>query len=203
MKSSERLAKLNDFFFRENGFHGARFDYENRANSHLNEVLDDREGLPITLCILYREVGRGGGLDIAGVSRPGQFVVRVTPPKDEGPPVLIDVFEGGSVLDEPATASLPPAPNREIILRMLQNLKVFSVNREKPSEALVYANVIVALSPDDAQQRLSRAWLSAWNREWDVVRRDVDWLKGKDLGEPGSAFLDRIIQQLEREEARK
>src|SRR5262249_24761833 len=91
-----KLAALNKYLFEERGFHGSRGDYYNRANSYLNEVLDDREGRPITLSVVYLELGRRLGLKIEGVGLPGHFVVRHVPKKGE--PQLIDVYEGGKPL---------------------------------------------------------------------------------------------------------
>ena len=72
---SAKLAALRKYLFDENGFHGSRGDYYNRANSYLNEVLDDREGLPITLSMVYMELGRRLGLNLVGIGLPGHFVV--------------------------------------------------------------------------------------------------------------------------------
>src|SRR5690606_2448324 len=91
-----RLAAMNQYLFVDNGFHGSRTDYYNRANSYLNRVIDDREGLPITLSVLYIELGQRLGLKLHGVGLPGHFVVRHVPA--EGEPQLIDVFEGGQPL---------------------------------------------------------------------------------------------------------
>ena len=74
-----RIAGLDKFFFKESGFHGSRRDYGNRSNSYVNEVLDDREGLPITLSLIYMELGKRLGLRIEGVGLPGHFVVRYRP----------------------------------------------------------------------------------------------------------------------------
>ena len=71
--SSTRLRK---YLFEENGFHGSRGDYYNRSNSYLNEVLDDREGLPITLSVRVHGAGRRIGLNVVGVGLPGHFVVQ-------------------------------------------------------------------------------------------------------------------------------
>ncbi len=88
-----RLAALNKFFFEESGFHGNRRSYYQRANSHINEVLDDREGLPITLSVIYMELARRLGLTVEGVGLPGHFVVRYRPAAGEAR--LIDVYDGG------------------------------------------------------------------------------------------------------------
>ncbi|HVW01748.1 MAG TPA: trypsin-like peptidase domain-containing protein, partial [Planctomycetaceae bacterium] len=78
-----KLGAMNRFLFEENGFHGSRGDYYNKANSYLNEVLDDREGLPITLAVVYMELGRRLGLNIVGVALPGHFVVAHLPAKGD------------------------------------------------------------------------------------------------------------------------
>ncbi|MHB8522832.1 MAG: transglutaminase family protein, partial [Limisphaerales bacterium] len=71
-----KLAALNKYLFVDNGFHGSRGDFYERANSYINQVIDDREGIPITLSVLYLELARRIGLDMAGVSLPGHFMVR-------------------------------------------------------------------------------------------------------------------------------
>ena len=88
-----KLKALNTFFFEKRGFHGSRGDYYNRSNSYLNEVIDDREGLPITLCVLYMDLARRLGVTVDGVGLPGHFVMRHVPKKGEGK--FIDVYEGG------------------------------------------------------------------------------------------------------------
>lgn len=111
---------LHEYLFEENGYHGSRSEYYHRANSHLNRVIDDREGLPITLSILYMEIGRRLGLELEGVGLPGHFVVRqmlsekpvdADTDEDGKSPAstetqvlsqLIDVFEKGSLLSKSA-----------------------------------------------------------------------------------------------------
>src|SRR5262249_5658059 len=95
---SKKLAALNKFFYEERGFHGSRTEYYHRSNSYVNEVIDDREGLPITLSVLYMELGRRIGLKLEGVALPGHFVVRQVPAKGEAR--LIDVYEGGKTLSQ-------------------------------------------------------------------------------------------------------
>src|SRR5262249_6426488 len=94
-----KLAELNRFFFTDYGFHGSRTNYYHRSNSYLNEVLDDREGSPITLSVLYMDLGRRIGLNLRGVGLPGHFVVKHVPARG-GPAAeqLIDVFDGGKPL---------------------------------------------------------------------------------------------------------
>src|SRR5204862_4517779 len=91
-----KLAALNEYLFVGNGFHGSRTDYYHKANSFLSRVIDDREGLPITLSVLYIELAQRLGLKIEGVGLPAHFVVRHVPANGE--PQLIDVFEGAKPL---------------------------------------------------------------------------------------------------------
>src|SRR5205085_6156381 len=99
-----RLAALNKYFFTEHGFHGSRSDYYNKANSYLNEVLDDREGIPITLSILYMELARRLGVKVVGVGLPGHFVVKHVPAKGDNQ--LIDVYEGAQSMSKVEAAKL-------------------------------------------------------------------------------------------------
>lgn len=188
---ADRLARLNDFFFRENGFHGARFDYGNRANSRLPEVLDDREGIPIMLCTLYMEIGRGVGLDLVGLPRAGHFVVGLRTALD-APPRVIDVFEGGLTLDEPETAALPPASPLDMIFRMVNNLQSFALQQDDRAAALRYASVAVSLDPDDARLRLARAALALDQRETALAAHDLDRLDATPLSPQEQALLDRL-----------
>src|SRR5437764_15047640 len=92
-----KLAGLKNYLLSENGFHGSRTDFHNRANSYINEVLDDREGLPITLSVLFLELARRIELKtVAGVSLPGHFIVKYVPPN--GSEQLIDIFTHGWLL---------------------------------------------------------------------------------------------------------
>ena len=169
---SQKLAALDDYLFQDNGFHGSRTDYYHRANSYLSRVIDDREGLPITLAVLYVELGSRLGLKIEGVGLPAHFVVRHVPA--EGPPQLIDVFENATRLSrddaekkilamtgEPPLARHFEAVNeRQMLQRILLNL---ISNAQKPNsgpdrEALIrYESAMLALDPTLVRDRGLRA----------------------------------------------
>ena len=201
-----RLAALNKLFFEERGFHGSRGDYYHRSNSYLNEVIDDREGLPITLSILYLELAQRARLKMEGVGLPGHFVVRHLPAKgDSG---LIDVFDGGKVMTRSdamkkveAIAGVPlteehlkPVTKRQIILRMLTNL--LNVTREERDldGALRYLDAIVDVSPEPGRERFMRAVLNFQTGKKDLTRTDVDWLLEH---EPAGVNL-RDVRELQR-----
>jgi regulator of sirC expression with transglutaminase-like and TPR domain/S1-C subfamily serine protease len=183
-----KLEALNRYLFRERGFHGSRSDYYNRSNSYLSEVIDDREGIPITLSVLYIELGRRLGLKIEGVSLPGHFVVRHVPAK--GKPQLIDAYEGGQVLSREEAASkvkgitgralreehLTPVPRRKIVVRMLSNLLNVADQENDAAGMLRYVDAILAVEPDAAQERALRVQLRYQAGDRAGALQDIDWL---------------------------
>ena len=97
-----RVEALNGYLFGEEGFHGNNEDYYDPRNSFLNDVLDRRTGIPVTLSAVYMEVGRRCGLEVEGIGLPGHFIVgvRCSPRLDGGgePQQLVDPFHGGALL---------------------------------------------------------------------------------------------------------
>ncbi|MCA9123693.1 MAG: trypsin-like peptidase domain-containing protein [Planctomycetaceae bacterium] len=199
---SVKLAKLNDYFFVENGFHGSRSDeYYHRANSYMNRVIDDREGIPVTLSVLYMELGRRVGLDIRGVGLPGHFVVKHIP--SSGEPQLVDVFERGQFLSrEDAVvlvrlhadrdlreADLEATPKREILIRMIRNLGGLAEAKTDGEALLRYLEALVAIDPESGEYRQQRAGLRAFGNRYAAAIADLDWLLEH---APPGIDLDRI-----------
>jgi regulator of sirC expression with transglutaminase-like and TPR domain len=137
----QRLRWLNQYFFQELGFGGNVNDYYDRSNSLLPAVLRTRRGIPLTLALLYIEIATQLGLDARGISFPGHFLVKLRMPMGE---VVIDPFSGRSLdreeLEErlqpyrqqrglvgddemPLGLFLQPAQDREVLARLLRNLK--------------------------------------------------------------------------------
>ncbi len=207
--NAARLSGLLKYLFTESGFHGSRSDYYNRANSYMNEVLDDREGLPITLSVLFLELARRIGLEnVAGVSLPRHFVVKYIPQK--APEQLIDVFDGGRTMSRGEAnelvlsttgaplkdAQLQPASKRDIILRMLQNLLAIAQHRESTEDPLRYLDVIVALAPDAALERYSRALLRLRAGDVPGAKQDFKWLLDHEPPEIDMEKLSELYQSL-------
>ncbi|MBM4005206.1 MAG: tetratricopeptide repeat protein [Planctomycetes bacterium] len=185
----DRLAAIDRYLFQENGFHGSRFDYYQRANSHLHRLLDDREGLPLTLSILYQELGRRLGIRIEGIPAPGHFVVHYVDADDPLQSRYIDVFEGGKVvqreqlLEKAADAvgrgeaenALHPATRRQMLRRMLGNLTA-NAQRENDSEAMLrYYDTLVVLDPDAPQIRFDRARLRFQTGRHEQAIQELEW----------------------------
>jgi serine protease Do len=188
---SDKLAALERYLFRERGFHGSRGDYYNRSNSYLSEVLDDREGLPITLSVLYIELARRLGVRVEGVGLPGHFVVRHVP--KAGKPQLIDVYEGGARMSLAQArekvrgitgralekADLEAVPARLILVRMLHNLINVAREERDTTGMIRYLDAIVAIQPQAAQERALRVGLRYQTGDLAGALADVDWLLEK------------------------
>jgi regulator of sirC expression with transglutaminase-like and TPR domain len=207
--ASEKVKALTSFLFEENGFHGSRFDYYNLANCHLNSVMDEREGIPVTLAVVFLDLGWRSGLhELTGLPLPGHFLVKFAP-KDRDPE-LIDVFDGGRRMtfadaDELArgyegapvqSALMPPATRREMILRILSNLRQFTERDHGQKVALPYADLQVALAVNDRDEALSR--LDRARAEWQVgdrkaARNDLQWILDR---RPPGVDLDTVGEAL-------
>jgi serine protease Do len=198
-----KLAALNKFLFTERGFHGSRGDYYNRSNSYLNEVLDDREGIPITLSVIYLELARRLGMNVAGVSLPGHFVVQHRPAK--GDPQLIDVYEGGKPLSREEAAKkaeaitgrplrdedLAPVGEKAILVRMLHNLLRVARDENDLPGTCRYLDAVLTVNPEAGEERGLRAGLRFQAGDKEGALKDVDWLLEH---QPEGIDLDRLRQ---------
>jgi regulator of sirC expression with transglutaminase-like and TPR domain len=166
------ITRLNTYLFDEQGFHGNRGDYYDPRNSFLNEVLDRKTGIPITLSVLYIEMGRQVGLPIAGVGMPGHFIVAYTAHPE---PFWIDPFHAGQTLSRadcmarvqdlygPALAwqdaFLQPVSDHDILRRMLYNLKAIYLQREDFLRTLGVVERLLLLTPGAATEVRDRGLL--------------------------------------------
>jgi regulator of sirC expression with transglutaminase-like and TPR domain len=164
-----RVGRLNLVLFRELGFRGNDVDYYDPRNSFLNEVLDRRVGIPITLSVVYLEVARRCGLAAEGVNFPGHFLCKV--PLDEGE-LIVDPFHRGRLLGKDdlqkllgstsrdarlSARHLRPASGRDILARMLHNLRALYLERHDVPRALSAVERLLVLAPSDARTLRERA----------------------------------------------
>jgi len=187
--AAARLARLDQYLFEELGVRGSRFDeYYTRSNSYLNEVIDDREGLPITLSVLYIELARRLELNITGVGLPGHFVVRYQPDDPALLAELIDPFEKGRRLSAQdvealiAASGFPSLPQfheskspRQIAERMTLNLLSLAENTRRDADVLSCLETLVLLAPDNSEYRAKRLELRARTGRLLLALEDADW----------------------------
>jgi regulator of sirC expression with transglutaminase-like and TPR domain len=187
--TEQAVKRLNRYLFEEHGYHGSRHDYYDRSNSYINEVLDDREGLPITLSVLFLELAdRLRVANVRGIPLPGHFMVGYR--ESEGADLtLVDVFDRGRLLSPTQAAAeltvdgyLPdnayePATKRAIIRRMINNLLSIALDEENPaSGSLPYLDLALAIDPDSAAERITRARLRERVGDKSGAQTDVLWL---------------------------
>ncbi|MEY4736041.1 MAG: hypothetical protein RL302_360 [Pseudomonadota bacterium] len=162
----QKLRVLNQFFFRDLGFGGNINDYYDPDNSHINALLRTRRGIPISLAVLWMELAQALGLSVRGVGFPGHFMVKVNLPMGQA---VIDPMTGQSLSREELSERLDPfrrrngledefevplglylqtAPSRDIIARMLRNLKEIYRTQEDWDRMLAVQERLVVLLPE-------------------------------------------------------
>lgn len=155
------IAALNYVLFQKSAFRGNRDDYFDAKNSFLNEVIDRRIGIPITLSVLYMEVGRRIGLPLLGVGFPGHFLVKYLDDREE---IVIDPFNGGDIrtpdslqellaglYGKPVALSpqlLDPVTKKQILRRMLNNLKFIYLRQRDLVKALAALDRMMIAEPN-------------------------------------------------------
>ncbi|MGH8609349.1 MAG: SirB1 family protein [Gammaproteobacteria bacterium] len=169
------IFKLNRFLFEEQGFAANIDEYYDPRNSFLNEVLERKTGIPISLSMIYIEIGQRIGLPLTGVLFPGHFLVKLS---IEGGDIVLDPFAGGRSLSEQdllshlsnlmdfhpsdpidLTRLLAPARKRDVLSRMLRNLKAIYVKSEEYLKALNVIQHMLVVNPNDLQELRDRGYI--------------------------------------------
>ena len=206
---ADRLAMLDQVLFSELGFHGSRGDYYNRSNSYVNEVLDDREGIPITLAVVYMELAKRLGVELHGIGFPGHFLVRFD--ATDGDSEWIDVFERGKRLTRENLAGrllkqtgeslndshLETSTSSEILSRMLNNLLTIAIQEKDAQSMLRYLDAMLAIRPDSARSHFLRMLTARQLNASEIAKRDARWLLIQQPSGIDMAMVNRLLQALE------
>ncbi len=211
----ERVQLLSHFLFAEKGFEGNRDQYSDPRNSFLNEVLDRRLGIPITLSVVYLEVGRRLGINLYGVSFPTHFLVKAV---DERGEMIIDPFCGGTILGldeirarlaelynqpvEVHPAMIKAVGARHILARMLRNLKeIYSTASDWP-RALSALDRILLLDPRSADAVAERGALYERLECFQAALDDFQSFLSQASEHPGADAAREAVMRLTRQVAR-
>ena len=192
--AEERIVGLNEFLYDDLGYWGNTEAYYDPRNSYLNDVIERRTGIPITLSVLYMELGRRIGLPLEGVSFPGHFLVRV---RVHGGMLVLDPFAGGApqseaelrerlqrVIPAEATENVPvaelpleqflePASKRQTLSRLLRNLKSIYREADNPERVLQVLNRMLVLTPGAANELRERGYLYQRLECWRPALEDL------------------------------
>ena len=184
---------LNAYLFNEEGFSGNEHHYDDPRNSFLNEVLDRRTGIPITLATVYMEVARRAGVAIEGLNFPGHFLLRYQNKTAAGElksDLIIDAFNGGAILSDNDCRNLlrkhggdannfdrlalVGATKTEILFRMLFNLKCIYVNMRSFPQGRLIADLLLALKPSAMTELRDRGLLSYHLNDFSAALHDLE-----------------------------
>jgi regulator of sirC expression with transglutaminase-like and TPR domain len=207
------LKTINHYLFETLGFQGNEQDYYDPRNSFLNEVLDRRTGIPITLSLVYLEIAHRIGFPMTGVNFPGHFLIR---PEQEGMELWVDPFNQGEILFPEdcknrletiyqQRVELRPeffeaiAP-RQFLVRMLNNLKHIYLNQGDLLRCLAACERILLVDPDTVMEKRDRGVLYYQLGRWVEARQDLEDYLGQIPQAPDRPLihqlLDRITQNL-------
>jgi regulator of sirC expression with transglutaminase-like and TPR domain len=189
----DAIRALNEYLYDEQGFIGNRDRYDDPRNSFLNEVLERRTGIPITLAIVYLEVARRAGLRVSGINFPGHFLLRASgdgPSPDGADFFIIDPFHGGALLseadcrellrehvgDEAAfdRSLLEPTTRHHIVVRMLVNLKRLYVRMRSFPQARFISDLLLTVDPSAISELRDRGLLAYHLQDFAAALRDLE-----------------------------
>lgn len=200
---SFRLA-AQQYLFDELRISGNEDDYYNAHNSCLNYVLESRKGIPITLCVLYMELGRRLGIEVEGIGVPGHFLVRL---EEEEDTYYLDIFNGGKIRDdiegEVDSRFLVAAPKRMILIRMLNNMRLIYLQRQAWAKAAEVLDLLLEADPADADALRQRAATFAATNRFQAAAQDLDRYLQLRPFDPEKEELQGQISRLRRMHAHK
>jgi len=213
----QKLRLLNHFFYRELGFAGNLNNFYDPGNSYLHCVLSSRRGIPISLALLYMELGNQVGLEIKGISFPGHFLMKLSVQSGE---IVLDPVSGTSLSREdleerlepylaqdrernvPLSAYLQEAEPREILVRMLRNLKALYFERADWDLALGVQQRLMILLPEDLAERRDRGMAYANLECPQAALRDIEDYLGRRPHAQDAPMLRQLLLKL-RDAARR
>src|SRR5687767_6421627 len=194
VRGQDAIQVLNEYLYDDQRFTGNRERYDDPRNSFLNEVIDRRTGIPITLAVVYLEVARRAGVHVSGVNFPGHFLLRAPDERARlhysGDFLIVDPFHGGALLseidcremlrqhvgDEAAFDRdlLQPATRNEIVVRMLVNLKRLYVRMRSFPQARFVADLLLTVDPSAVSELRDRGLLAYHLQDFGAALRDLE-----------------------------
>ena len=205
------IESLNQVLFVDGGLQGNSEDYYDPKNSYLNEVLERKIGIPITLSVIYMEVARRIGFNLRGVGLPGHFIVKCAGGEGE---ILIDPFGGGRVLSEAncqdlldklfagsvrlQPAHLQPMDKKSIVTRMLFNLKGIYYHQEDYLKGLAIVERILMLNPGTPSEIRDRGVLYMQTSLFAKALADLEYYAANFPGADDASYIDSHVKLLRR-----
>ena len=207
----ERIGKINTVLFETLGFRGATEDYYDPRNSFFNDVLDRRVGIPITLSAVYMEVSRRLNFPIVGVGMPGHFIVKYSNRQEE---FFLDPFNRGEILTRDDCRNrlferygnsiefnerlLSRVTNRQILWRMLNNLKEIYLKAHAFDKGLAIVDMMLMVDPEEIPQFRDRGLLRLQLRQFGGAVRDLEYYLRHSAGADDREEIENHLKDLRR-----
>ena len=203
------LNTLAEYLFDEVGFKGNQQDYYNPDNSYLNQVLSRRVGIPITLSLIFSEVGKRVGIPLMGIGMPGHFLLRhqdetglFLDPFHRG--ILLSIEECANRLSEVAGGTvawdpnfLTPVGNRDFVARILRNLKGIYLNRADYGRMFRTMDLLVTLMPMEIKERRDRGLLHFELEHWKEAKEDLRYYLDSGSAASDTAAVRRMLDRID------
>ena len=210
-KPIDVIEKINTVLFETFGFRGNTENYYDPRNSFFNDVLDRHVGIPITLSVVYLEVSRRLNFPIFGVGMPGHFVVKYADRTEE---FFLDPFNRGELLTRDDCWNriqsmygnsialderfLEPVTNRQILSRMLNNLKVIYLKAQAFDKGLAVIDMMLVTDPYDVEQLRDRGLLRLQLRQFDGAARDLENYLRQCRNSPDREEVENHLKEIRR-----
>jgi regulator of sirC expression with transglutaminase-like and TPR domain len=208
-RTAALLGAVREVLFEDEGFRGNEKDYYDARNSYLNQVLQRRLGIPITLSLLFMEVGRRVGLNLAGVAFPGHFLAKLV--LGHGPEIFVDAYNGGELLTGDECAArfkhlsqgrefdarfLQAVTPRQLLARMLHNLKRIYVEQGDDVRAYWIIDRLLLLHPEAMDEVRDRGLVEARLGLKPAAARDLAAYLAHDPAAPDAADVRSLLESL-------
>ena len=206
------IQSLNRYLYDDLGYTGNTSDYYDPRNSFLNEVIDRRTGIPITISLIYLEIARRIDFPMVGINMPGHFLIR---PEFEDTGIFVDAFNRGEILfDSDCEERLAqiygrpvqlqpdftePVSHRQLLARMLTNLKFIYLNRKDLPKALTVVERILLLFPDAPMELRDRGLLYYQMGYKSKASQDLEIYLAMLPNAEDASVIRQLLEQLRRE----
>ncbi|MDX2029535.1 MAG: transglutaminase-like domain-containing protein [Blastocatellia bacterium] len=210
-----RILALAEWLSSEMAFRGNAGNYYDVRNSFLHKVIDRRVGIPITLSVVHIEIARRLGLELRGVGMPGHFIVKC---RDEAQEILLDPFNGGrrltiedcrEMIEQMYGGSMPfraeflaTVTKRQILTRMLQNLKSIYSNAKDYARTLAVIERVLLLNPDLTTEIRDRGLVNVGMGRYAQARHDLETYLRRNPGAVDATQIQERLNQLKQKQAR-
>jgi regulator of sirC expression with transglutaminase-like and TPR domain len=204
------LQTINKYLYDDLGFTGNKDDYYDPRNSFLNDVIERRTGIPITLSLLYLEIARRLDFPMVGIGMPGHFMIR---PEFENVGIFVDAFNRGEIMfnedceerlsqiyQQPISSIpaelLQPVSNRQFLARMLTNLKMIYLSRRNFSSSVAAVERILLLFPDAVMELRDRGLLYYELERWQEAYEDLTTYLTRLPDAEDAEVIRQVLRQL-------